>query len=196
MAMKVVYDDFGGAHSTQVAAAMHLGHLPVDKVASAEQLMKLPMFDRITKEHHGFLIFMGKDDQGHEIYICGRGAGHKIVERAVASAYQLVGGADISLRFINTLPCVNWWMRIGGYLSRSLGWIWLGRPLVIFGTQRAYMQLAKVVAQVKDYLTTSTPTGFIGSDGADLSGIAHDCTILGLVPGINTMRQVVPSRQD
>jgi len=187
MAMKVVYDDFGGAHSTQVAAALHLGRLPTDRVVSASELMELPLFDRVTKEYHGYLIYMGKDEHGHEVYICGRGAGHEIVERAIASAYQLAGNTDESLRFFNTLSCVNWWMRIGGYLSRSLGWTWLGRPIVLFGTRLAYLQLIKVVEQAKSWLSTTVPPGVIGSDGAKLSNLAHEC----LVPG-----QVLPSQQD
>ena len=51
--------------------------------------------------------------------------------------------------FIDTLPHVNWKMRLGGYLSRVAAWVGVGRPLVIRGTQQAYRDLLKLVKGVQ-----------------------------------------------
>ena len=52
--------------------------------------------------------------------------------------------------FINTMPYVNIWMVIGGFLSRRLGWKALGRPLVIYGTKQAYWKFIHLINLVKD----------------------------------------------
>ncbi len=183
--VKIVYDDFGGAHSTQVAAAIHLGRLPAERVATPAELLALPLFDRPTRRHHGCLILMGRDAQGHDVYVLGRGTGAEIVERAVASGLALAGGDAVILRFFNTLPHVNLWMRVGGFLSRSLGWIGLGRPLVVYGTRRAYPALAKVVAEAQRWsATVASRLAVTGSDGADLYPLVDACAARGVVPGI------------
>ena len=181
--MKIIYDDYGGAHSTQVAAAIHLGKLPGDRVASAAELMALPLFDRTTNKYHGCLVFMGKDEHDNEVYVLGRGSGNKNIERAIASGLTLTGDNQVSLRFFDTLTCVNLWMRIGGFFSRALDWVWLGRPLVIYGTQRAFPALHKVVAKAKQWSAQGAAAGIIASDGADLHPMVCSCRD-GIVPGI------------
>lgn len=182
--MKIIYDDYGGAHSTQVAAAMHLGRLPGDRVASAAELMALPLFDRTTSDYHGCLMFMGKDEYENEVYVLGRGSGNKNIERAIASGLAVAGADQVHLRFFDTLSCVNLWMRIGGFFSRAIDWVWLGRPLVIYGTQRAIPALRKVVARAKQCSAQGAGApGVIGSDGADLHALARACQE-GIVPGI------------
>ena len=51
--MKVIYSCYGGAHSSPVAAAIHLGKLPEERVPDAEALLQLPRFDRVDSEKHG-----------------------------------------------------------------------------------------------------------------------------------------------
>ncbi len=41
-------------------------------------------------------------------------------------------------------------MRIGGYLSRQLGLLEIGRPIVLQGTQEAYPQLLALVARIRN----------------------------------------------
>jgi hypothetical protein len=51
--------------------------------------------------------------------------------------------------FVDTLPCVNIKMRIGGYLSRRWGLIKVGRPLVLQGTRQAFPSIVGLVAKTK-----------------------------------------------
>ncbi len=146
--MKIIYCCFGGAHSSPVAAAIHLGILPADRLPTRQELLQLPLFDR--NDQQGTLHYMGKDERGHEVYVLGRGRGGKIAETTLINGYNLAGGqADRELVIVDTLKCVNLIMRIGGYLSRRLRLVFLGRPLVLVGTQRAFRCLVAVVEAVK-----------------------------------------------
>src|SRR5690606_6242523 len=139
--MKVVDSCYGGAHSSQVAAAIHLGRFPGHRPPTAEELLSLPRFDRVSDDHQGIAEFVGTDEDGHEVYVLGRGPAAEAVERAFRSGYRIAGGDDRQLLFVNALQTVNLPMRVGGYLSRRLGWVAVGRPLVVFGTRRAFPAL-------------------------------------------------------
>ena len=145
---KIIYHCYGGAHSSIVAAAIHLNKLNTDKKPTTDELMSLSLFDRQTKEGHGQIHFFGFDEWGNHIHSVGcRNVGTS-VENVVTSVSKLLNLQD-DLLFIDTLHCVNIKMRVGGYISRRLGWIDQGRPIVLKGTQAAFPQLVDLVKQVK-----------------------------------------------
>lgn len=148
--MKIAYCCFGGAHSSPVAAAIHLGLLAVHRLPTPEEIMQIPLYDR--NDEPGILHYIGTDELANEIYVLGRNGHPEIVEKALVSGYELGGGAREELELVNTLRCVNVQMRIGGYLSRRLRLISIGRPLVLKGTIRAFPCLVAVVKQVKKRL--------------------------------------------
>jgi hypothetical protein len=147
--VKIVYCCFGGAHSSPVAAAIHLGQLAAHRLPTPEEIMEIPLFDR--NDDKGTLHYIGTDELANEVYVLGRGGGAEIVEKALVSGYNLGGGAA-KLKLVDTLRCVNYQMRIGGYLSRRLRLISIGRPMVLRGTIRAFPCLVAVVKQVKEGL--------------------------------------------
>ena len=146
---KIIYHCYGGAHSSVTAAAIHLGQLRGEKVPTSEELMALTLFDRQTKEGHGKLHFFGFDEKGDEVYSVGcRNVGESVA-KLLAKLKEILSAGD-ELIFIDTLHCVNLKMRIGGYISRRLGLIKIGRPIVLRGTRDAYFKLVKLVQQVKE----------------------------------------------
>lgn len=144
----IIYHCYGGAHSSVVAAAIHLGKLKTDQVPSAAELLQLALFDRQTKEGHGQLHFFGFDEWQNQIYSVGCRNVGKSVENILFGVANILGRGH-ELVFIDTLHCVSIKMRIGGYISRRLGLVSLGRPLVMAGTREAYPNLANLVSQVK-----------------------------------------------
>lgn len=150
--MKVIYSCYGGAHSSPVAAAIHLGWLPEDRVPDARALMQLPRFDRSGPESYGVAELVGEDAQGHQVYVLARGPSGEAVERAFFSGVGLAGGDPSGFLLVDTLSCVNLFMRAGGYLSRGLGWTAAGRPIVLWGTRRAYPRLVRLVQRTKKRL--------------------------------------------
>ncbi|HHY93041.1 MAG TPA: DUF3189 family protein [Firmicutes bacterium] len=148
--MHIIYHCYGGAHSSVVAAAIHLGLLPLPD-ASTAAVQALPYFDLHTSRDLGRLFYYGTDARGHAVFILGRARAAAILERAVRAGFSLAGKKQ-ALLFVDTLPAVNWWMRIGGFLSRRLQWVGLGRPLVTYGTLHALPKLATLVRETLEQL--------------------------------------------
>ena len=148
--MKIIYNCYGGAHSSVTAAAIHLQMLPETKRPSSEELLNLPYFDAQVGKDHGRIRFIGFDSIGNEIYITGKKNLGLYYEKIMYNLLSLGGNKREKFVFINTMPYVNIWMVIGGYLSRRLGWKALGRPIVMYGTKQAYWKFVHLINLVKD----------------------------------------------
>lgn len=99
---------------------------------------------------------MGTDEKGNEVYTLALGGGHRRMKYAVSTALQLAQVPAGDYRLVNCLPCVNLATRLGGFSSRSLGWIWLGRPLVAWGVARSYQNYLDLVSKVRHSLSQDT----------------------------------------
>lgn len=150
--MKLIYACYGGAHSSPVAAAIHLGWLAEEQRPTPADILALPRFDRTSPKDLGVPELLGHDEFGNEVYVMGRGPGKEVVERALQSGFSLAGGERSQLIVVSTLGCVNLAMRVGGFMSRVLGWTFVGRPLVLWGTCRAFADLVGVVQRTKRFL--------------------------------------------
>ena len=148
--MKIIYHCFGGAHSSVTAAAIHLELLTDTQRVSKAELLNLPYFDAQIGKDHGRIRFMGFDSRGNEVYITGKKNLGMFYARIMRHLLVLSGEKPKNFVFINTMPCVNLWMVIGGYLSRRLRLKCLGRPIVIYGTRKSYQKFVQLVNLVKD----------------------------------------------
>jgi len=147
--MKIIYHCYGGSHSSVVAAAIHLGLLDRERAPGIDELMSLDLFDKTTPEQHGVFHHFGTDERGNEVYSVGlRNQGANIT-RTLRGFCDLYGVAQGDVLFVNTLDCVNWRMRLGGWLSRAAGRVALGRPIVLAGLRQAYAALCAKVRNVK-----------------------------------------------
>jgi len=95
---------------------------------------------------------MGYDGEGNEVYITSKrnlGFGY---ERIMRQFLRITGRPDLDREviFINTMPHVNIFMVIGGYLSRRLGFYKLGRTIVVYGTRLSYLKFTHLIRQVKE----------------------------------------------
>lgn len=123
--------------------------LPRDRVPTTEEILRVPYFDRMTAAQRGIALPAGVDKLGRQIFVLGRGKEKQGIEAALRSGWRMAGMDDSSLLFVDTLPCVNILMRVGGFLSRAAGWVTLGRPIVVRGTQMAYRNLCRLVEWVE-----------------------------------------------
>ena len=147
--MKILYHCYGGSHSSVTAAAIHLGMLPSYRVPTAKEFMQVPYFDVQLQEEHGEFKFMGQDEFENDIYIMGRRNLGPLLQPLLEGVADILAISRSELLLVDSLPSVNNLMRIGGFLSRRMGWVLLGRPLVILGTQAAYWDFVNVVQTVK-----------------------------------------------
>lgn len=58
---------------------------------------------------------------------------------------------------VSSQPFVNAWMKIGGFTSRKLGIVSIGRPIVTYGTLKSYRGLVDLVGKVKKKIQISVP---------------------------------------
>ncbi|MCT8978155.1 DUF3189 family protein [Clostridium sp. CX1] len=146
--MIVIYHDVGGTHSTATAANIHINNLPVDRIPNKSELLALPTFDKIHKNQLGHMIYIGKDEFGSKVYTVGRKYSPELLIPAIKDIFNIAGGEE-ELKIVDTHPTVNMWMKIGGFTSRKLGIVSIGRPIVTYGTLKAYNSIAEIVKGVK-----------------------------------------------
>lgn len=142
--MKIIYHCFGGSHSSVTAAALHLGLLNRNQNPTTEDLMKIPYYDKTSDADFGSIRFMGTDEFGNDIYVLGKKSLGNRFSSILMGVAEILGKQD-DLIVVNCMDIVNWSMKIGGFTSRRLGLVALGRPVVSWGTQKAFRQLVNLV---------------------------------------------------
>jgi hypothetical protein len=143
--LKIVYHCYGGAHASPTAAAIHMGVLAPGRWPAVADFDKVPYYDRITRGEHGKLIRIGVDPRGHEIYIMGRRNSPQPVIAAIREFLRWNGEDPSQYYFVDCVQLFNLFMVAGGFSSRAMGWVRLGRPLVRFGTRLSFGILEKIV---------------------------------------------------
>ncbi|MGI6357274.1 MAG: DUF3189 family protein [Bacillota bacterium] len=149
LGLNYIYFCWGSAHSSVTAAALHLGHLSCEHQPTVVEVMQIPRFDQTPNGDIGQLFYMGDDDQGHRVYVLGLGADHNSYAGLFDHFLRLLGLHPKDYRFVNCLPCVNWYTRIGGFSSRSLGLVWFGRRLAAFGVRKSFATYVNLVNRVR-----------------------------------------------
>ena len=142
--MKIIYHCYGGSHSSVMAAALHLGLLAKDRIPTKDELMAIPYFDKTTNADFGSIRFMGIDEYKNEIYVLGKkNMGDRYSNLLMGVAKIL--GAEEQLLVVNCMNRVNLAMKLGGFSSRKMGVVSLGRPVLVHGSRRAFLELVNLV---------------------------------------------------
>jgi len=142
--IKVIYFDYGGSHSSVVAAHIHAGKLDSPATPPIEEIINLPYFDKTTPDDFGKIRRVGIDADGNDIYVLGTKNGNS---GGLLSGLVDTQNLTDKFRFVDTMPCVNMWLRIGGWLSRGLSLPALGRPFIRIGILEAYPKLVSLVRE-------------------------------------------------
>ena len=143
----VFYVCYGSAHSSVVAAAIHIGALPSRRRATAREITALPDFDRLENSRIGTPIFSGADAAGREVYALGLASGRRLLVRTIHDLLEALGLGPGSVHFADALEGANWAIRVGGFLSRRLGLVRLGRPICTWGVIADYPRFRRLVSE-------------------------------------------------
>lgn len=143
--MIVIFQCFGGTHTSAAAASIYLGRLPRTRLPRLKELLALPYFDRNDGAEVGTLSYAGLDTQGNSVFILGSCRWGAEIRGLAASFLKLAGPAGSEVAVIDCLPEVSLPVRMGGYISRRLGLSAIGRPLVGRGILWSYPRLLKLV---------------------------------------------------
>jgi len=108
--MNVIYFDYGGSHSSVVAANIHTGKLDSQETPPIMDIVNLPYFDKTKQDDFGKIRLVGTDAEGNKIYVLGTKNGNSGgLLTSLVEAQNLTN----KFRFVDTMPYVNTWLRIG-----------------------------------------------------------------------------------
>jgi hypothetical protein len=145
------YRCYGSAHSSIISASIHVGIMPSHKVPDKEKILDLPFFDKTPNELIGTPLYFGEDENGYNVYAIGMASDKGHVEKSIQKILGLYNIPHKNLIFIDTLHRVGVSTRLGGFLSRRLEWVSIGRPLVIWSLQQNYKNFVELVKKVKNH---------------------------------------------
>ena len=141
--MIFIYNDYGGTHTTSLAAAYHLKKLPTDRVLTKEEILNVDYFNKLTKADFGKLIFHGIDEDGNSVYTIGRKS-NKLVVPALKNLSMLLQEkyqGQEKIIFSNTSPTVPFALTMGGLFSRGLKIDFIGVPFLIVGAKQCCLTI-------------------------------------------------------
>ncbi|MDQ0256312.1 hypothetical protein J2S74_003732 [Evansella vedderi] len=150
--MIYIYNDYGGTHTTALAAAYHLNQLPQsERKLTKEEILDVEYFNKLTNKDFGKLIFHGTDEDGHSVYSIGRKRNKLVVPALKELALLLDDKFHFNEKIIlsNTSPTVPIAMSIGGFFSRGLKIDSIGVPLLVKGAQQCCDNIYRLVQNTK-----------------------------------------------
>lgn len=150
--MIIIYNCYGGTHSSILASAIHLKKLPKDRIPTRKEILALEYFNKLTYKDMGRLIFQGSDSEGNMIYTIGRGTSRALVPAMIGLIIALCGDKETleKFLFINCSPTVHPLMTVGGFFSRGLHIDPIGVPLLIKGARLTYYNITKLVEKTME----------------------------------------------
>lgn len=147
--MKIFYCCYGGSHSSVVAAAVHLGLIPDTRPPTFGELVNLPYYDKVGNDDVGTARHMGRDECGNDVYVLGLGPSRRIALKAMRSVLEILGMGQNDVLLVDALGPIGPLTRIGGFLSRRLGLVRIGRPLTVIGIRSVFKDVVRIVHGVK-----------------------------------------------
>ncbi|MCM3766352.1 DUF3189 family protein [Neobacillus niacini] len=157
--MIYIYNDYGGTHTSSLAAAYHLKQLPQSEMKlTKDVILNVKYFNKLTKQDFGKLIFHGIDDEGNAVYTIGRKRNKYVVPalKEMILLLQEKFQVDEKIVFSNTSPTVPFLMSMGGFFSRGLKIDFIGVPLLVKGAKQCCDNIFRLVENTKRMGSTSS----------------------------------------
>ncbi|MFA9558858.1 DUF3189 family protein [Evansella sp. AB-rgal1] len=149
--MIYVYNCYAGTHSSAIASAYHLNKLPKDRIPTKEEILNIDIFNKLTTKAMGRFVYHGKDENGDKVFTMGR-SGSKIILPSMVELLTILN-EDEKIKdkviFSNASPTVPLAMTFGGLFSRRFHIDFIGVPLLVKGTQQAYLNITNLVERTK-----------------------------------------------
>ncbi|WP_353894382.1 DUF3189 family protein [Proteinivorax hydrogeniformans] len=145
--MKIFYYCYGGAHSSVVAAAIHLEK--VFPPLTYEKVKQLPYFDLTSPKNRGVPIKLGEDCDKNEIYFVGFGKDKQLIVKFVESFLNAHGVEDDRYIMVDCLASISFYVKIGGFISKVLNLRKLGQMITAKGIVDSEKSLLKAVDVAK-----------------------------------------------
>lgn len=156
--MVIIYNCYGGTHSSILVSSVHLKKLPSDRIPTKQEIINTEYFNKLKYSDMGRLIFHGTDEDGNRVYSVGRGTSRALIPAMRNLAIELCRQSGINERFafINCSPTVPMAMTLGGFFSRGLHIDFVGVPLLVLGARQTYNNIIKLVEKSKEICSQKT----------------------------------------
>jgi len=151
--LKLFYHCYGGAHTSVTCASIHLNYLPNDRIPGPEEFLAVPFYDKMDNKELGTPVYVGRDEFGWDIYIMGMKNAKSLLVPAMKGFLDSCGVPLRDVLFVNALVELHPITSIGGFTSRQLGGIFVGRPMTVWGIRRSYPKFVELVKRVKENLS-------------------------------------------
>jgi len=158
------YNDYGGTHTTSLAAAYHLKQLPQsERKLTTEEILNVNFFNKLTKNEIGKFIFHGIDDEGNKVYTIGRKRNKYVVPalKEIIILLQESLKLEEKIIFSNTSPTVPFALSMGGFFSRGIHLDFIGVPLLVIGAKQCCDNLFRLVESTKEAARTNVSENVI-----------------------------------
>lgn len=149
MPLKLFYYCYGGAHTSVTCASIHLGFLPRDRLPASSAFLSVPFYDKMDNDKLGIPMYMGRDKLGWDIYFMGLKNSKALSLPALRSFLNAFGVPQRQVFFVNALAELHPITSIGGFTSRKLGGVFIGRPMTIWGVRKSYAKFVDLVERVE-----------------------------------------------
>ena len=149
--MIIIYNCYGGTHSSILTSAVHLGLLPSDSIPSKQEILNTEYFNRLRYKDMGRLILHGVDEAGNKVYTIGRGTSRALVPamRNLTMEMHKLYNVNEGFAYVNTSGTVPITMTLGGFFSRGLKINAIGVPLLAIGAQHNYKKIVDLAQKTK-----------------------------------------------
>ncbi|MDF2839722.1 MAG: hypothetical protein K0Q99_493 [Clostridia bacterium] len=161
--MIIIYNCYGGTHSSILTSSVHLGILPSDSIPSKQELLNTKYFNKLRYKDMGTLIFHGVDEYGNKVYTIGRGTSRALIPamRNLTMEMHKLYHVNEGFAYVNTSGTVPLPMTFGGFFSRGLKIDFIGVPLLVMGAQRSYMNMVNLAQKTKQLCLEKPDNCFI-----------------------------------
>lgn len=132
-----------------VAAAIHCGLLPRNRIPAAEEFLAVPFYDRTPPALIGTPYYMGCDEFGHKVYFMGLLNQRQSINAAFHELLDIAGLNSGGYLFVDAFPLINLSTKLGGLLSKKCRMSGVGRKLTIWGVRRRYTSFIALVEDIK-----------------------------------------------
>ena len=161
--MIIIYNCYGGTHSSILTSSVHLGILPSDSIPSKQEILNTKYFNKLKYKDMGRLIFHGVDEAGNKVYSIGRGTSRALVPamRNLTMEMHKLYNVNEGFAYVNTSGTVPIFMTLGGFFSRGLKIDVIGVPLLAKGAQQSYKKIVDLAQKTKQLCKEKPDNCFI-----------------------------------
>lgn len=150
---KVFYSCYAGTHTSIVAAWIHLfashGLIPEDHLPGHVTILELPLFDQRLSRDIGTPVLIGEDAYGTQVYALGSGWQYRDLELMLCDLIEVIN-PEARACIMSVRGFLNFKARLGGFMSRRLQMVYLGRKMIADSLSRRFPDIKEAVSLCLD----------------------------------------------